>query len=58
MGKYGKSSYSKYLKSIQSLKGYGAIHERLNQPQFKLVLPMIPKDIISGKGSSMEPGKT
>ena len=55
--KYVKSSYAQYLKSSQKMRGYGIIHERLKNNQFKLVLPMEPKDRISGKGSSTQPGK-
>jgi hypothetical protein len=65
MKKYAKTSYSNYLKSIKdtytsnsSIRAcYGVVHERLRHRQFKLVLPMIPKDNISGKGSNIKPGK-
>lgn len=63
MTKYTKTPYAKYLKSIKctntynqsARETYGFIHDRLTQRQFKLVLPMIPKDTISGKGSNLMP---
>lgn len=63
--KYIKSPYSKYLKKLQcsnpngaSVRApYGSVNELITHKQFKLVLPMVLKDNISGKGSSMKPGK-
>lgn len=62
--KYVKSSYSQYLKKIKSSyttntsirDPYGAVHERLTHKEFKLVLPMVLKDTVSGKGSNVKPG--
>lgn len=64
--KYIKSSYSRYLKKLkcsnpngESVRApYGSVNETITHKQFKLVLPMILKDNISGKGSSLKPGDT
>lgn len=61
--KYVKSSYSQYLKKLKASNPnnssirdpYGAVHERITHKEFKLVLPLVLKDSVSGKGSNVKP---
>ncbi|CAF0836267.1 unnamed protein product [Brachionus calyciflorus] len=59
--KYIKSPYAQYLKKIKTSNPTGTsirdpcASEVINHKQFKLVLPMVLKDKISGKGSSLKP---
>ncbi len=61
--KYPKSSYSKFMKKLRiSYENNSSLRnpqthltDRLTHREFKLVLPMIPRDNVSGKGSSLKP---
>jgi len=62
--KHAKSSYSKYLKKLRTAYPNNAstrnpimYRDQLTHREFKLVLPPVLKDTISGKGSSLQPGK-
>ena len=64
MANYTKNSYSKFLKNIRTSYPVNRSKRnpicfddsRLSNKEFKLVLPMVLKDSISGKGSSIRPG--
>lgn len=61
--KYIKSSYSKYMKRLQcsnpnnaSVRDpYFSSNDLITHKQFKLVLPMVLKDNVSGKGGNLRP---
>lgn len=66
MSKYIKSSSAKYMKQLRAAYPAGArvstrnpgvfSDTRFNKYEFKLVLPLVLKNMISGKGSSLKPG--
>lgn len=63
MTKFAKSSNSKYLKKLKTMypvkqstrSPYGVINDRITHNEFKMVLPMYPKDNVSMKGSNTKP---
>ncbi len=62
--KHVKSSFSKYMKKLRTAYPNNASNrnpifyrDQLKHREFKLVLPPVLKDTISGKGSSLQPGK-
>ena len=45
MKKYAKSSHARYLKKITSTFPQNPVNETLRHNEFKLVLPMVQRDV-------------
>lgn len=65
MKKFAKSSYSMYLKKLKTLypdntsvRTTLGLYDRLTHREFKMVLPLAPKQNVAMKGSDVKPSKS